>query len=145
MIFQRKGHCKVLFESDWALQTVKADDLHLIFCSQMSSIISMNIAWSLTVWSAHSLSRRNLQQPFLGNVVVVSLKGAFKYYISMFSQILDPQPPPKMLILYRQYKHFWSDPPPPTPPKRAYIILERSLKSIKLTLFSDKIIARMTY
>ena len=53
-------------------------------------------------------------------------KGAFKYYISMFSQILDPPPPPEMLMLHRQYKHFWSDPPPPTPPKRAYIILERS-------------------
>ena len=24
-----------------------------------------------------------------------------------------PPTPPKMLILYRQYKHFWSDPPPP--------------------------------
>ena len=57
-------------------------------------------------------------------------KGAFKYYISMFSQILDPPPPPKMLILYRQYKHFWSDPLPPTPPKRAYIILERSLNLV---------------
>ena len=30
---------------------------------------------ALTVCSAHSLSKRNLQQPFLGNVVVVSLKG----------------------------------------------------------------------
>ena len=30
---------------------------------------------ALTVCSAHSLSKRTLQQPFLGNVVVVSLKG----------------------------------------------------------------------
>ena len=30
---------------------------------------------ALTVCSAQSLSKRNLQQPILGNVVVVSLKG----------------------------------------------------------------------
>ena len=39
--------------------------------------------------------------------------GAFKYYISRYSQILDP-PPPEMLILHTQYKHFWSYPRPQT-------------------------------
>ena len=43
-------------------------------------------------------------------------RGACKYYISRFSQILDPSPPPEMLILHTQYKHFWSYPRPPTLP-----------------------------
>ena len=59
-----------------------------------------------------------------------AFKGAFKYYISRFSQILDP-PPQKCLYCIHNISisgHILDH----NPPKRAYIILERSLKGAGL-------------
>ena len=65
-------------------------------------------------------------------------KGVFKYYISNFSLILDPHPPP-LFYFHKEYiLGHWGFPlqsissvsvlaQTPHPPKRADVILERSL------------------
>ena len=76
----------------------------------MTSYNPMFLTLSDPGYQINDNTRGGVQSARISLTPARRLKGAFKYYISMFSQILDPPPP----ALRKRNKHCLR---PPTPPK----------------------------